>query len=175
LWLRGGKPITASSSANNSGLGLGEGADRANLTGNPLTCDSGSTCISGGTSKSIDYALSKGVPYIQWFNPLAIVSPAALTAGTTRVGQFYGPGYASVDLSIFKNVPLREGIRAQFRGEMFNVFNRYNYSNPTFAANSLTSNTQTTGQVTATAGGSSAPGIGAGEPFNVQLALKILF
>ncbi|WP_263415363.1 TonB-dependent receptor [Terriglobus albidus] len=175
LWLHGGKPITASSSANNSGLGLGEGADRASLSGNPLTCDSGSTCVSGGTSKSINYALSKGVPYIQWFNPLAIVSPAALTVGTTRVGQFYGPGYASVDLSIFKNVPLREGIRAQFRGEMFNVFNRYNYSNPTFAANSLTSNTQTTGQVTATAGGSSAPGIGAGEPFNVQLALKILF
>ncbi len=176
VWIHGGKPITASSSANNSGLGLNEGADRANLSGNPLYCASGAAnCIANGTSKSIDYAYGNQKTYIQWFNPLAIVSPAALTAGTTRVGQFYGPGYADVDLSIFKNIPIKEGIKAQFRGEMFNVLNRYNYSNPTFATNSLTSNTQTTGQVTATAGGSSAPGIGAGEPFNVQLALKILF
>jgi hypothetical protein len=59
---------------------------------------------------------------------------------------------------------------------MFNVFNRYNYSNPTFSTNSLTPSTSiATGQVTSTAGGSSAPGIGAGEPFNVQLALKIIF
>jgi hypothetical protein len=36
-------------------------------------------------------------------------------------------------------------------------------------------NVSTTGTVSATTGGSGAPGIGAGEPFNIQLALKLVF
>jgi hypothetical protein len=176
IWLHGGKPITATSTSAAGGVGLSEGGDRASLSGNPLYCSSSATGTCKPTSKSIDSAISNGTTYIQWFNPGAIISPAALTYGGTRVGQFYGPGYMSLDLSVFKNVALMEGMRLQFRGEMFNVFNRYNYSNPTYSTNSLTPSTSlATGQVTATAGGSSAPGIGAGEPFNVQLALKILF
>jgi len=176
IWLHGGKPITATSTSAAGGVGLGEGGDRANLSGNPLHCSSAVSGTCKPTSQSIDSAIANGTTYIQWFNPAAIISPPALTYATTRVGQFYGPGYADLDLSIFKNIALYEGYRLQFRGEMFNIFNRYNFSNPTFSTNSLTSSTSiATGQVTSTAGGSSAPGIGAGEPFNVQLALKILF
>jgi hypothetical protein len=84
-----------------------------------------------------------------------------------------GPGFGDVDLSLLKNFPIyREAVRAQFRVEMFNVFNRTNLAQP---VNDL-GNSGLFGQSTSTIGLSyGAPGIGSGEPYNTQLALKILF
>jgi hypothetical protein len=86
---------------------------------------------------------------------------------------------------VIKDFPVTEGVKAQFRGEMYNLFNRYNYKAPTLAAGNTAadkryaglnvSNASSTGQVISTIGGTSAPGIAVGEPFNVQLALKIIF
>lgn len=39
---------------------------------------------------------------------------------------YRGPGYASVDLSLFKNFEVVEGVRVQFRAEAFNLFSRAN-------------------------------------------------
>jgi len=54
---------------------------------------------------------------------------------------------------------------------MFNVFNWINWSNP---GGSMASST-TFGLISSTRNASNAPGIGSGEPFNVQLAAKLLF
>ena len=90
-----------------------------------------------------------------------------------------------MDLSVIKDFPIRESVKAEFRGEMYNLFNRVNYKAPTLASGNTAAdrrfgglnvnNASSTGQVTSTIGGTSAPGIAEGEPFNVQLALKILF
>ncbi len=109
--------------------------------------------------------------YVQWLNTGAFAAPAAGTFGNERRNQFYGPGFADVDFSIFKNTPITERVSTQFRIEMFNLFNRKNYPNPntTFSSGSF-------GRITDTIGDANgATGIGAGEPFNVQLALKIVF
>jgi hypothetical protein len=76
-----------------------------------------------------------------------------------------------VDLSIVKNTPLwSDRVRSQFRGEAFNLFNRTNLAPPSGTMSSGF------GQSSDTIGDyNGAPGIGSGEPFNVQLALKILF
>jgi hypothetical protein len=106
--------------------------------------------------------------------------------GKTSPGQIHGaPGFGDIDLSIFKNFPITERVKGQFRGEMYNVLNRYNYSKPSLAAGNTAadprygglnvSNSTSTGQITSTIGGTSAPGIAVGEPFNCQLALKIIF
>ncbi|HEY5055635.1 MAG TPA: hypothetical protein VII58_05710 [Acidobacteriaceae bacterium] len=50
-------------------------------------------------------------------------------------------------------------------------FNRYATPNSTSALNGNLN----TGQITSTVGGTSAPGIAYGKPFNVQLALRIMF
>jgi len=55
--------------------------------------------------------------------------------------------------------------------EVFNRSNRANYANP---GTSLASSTAF-GLITNTRNGASAPGLGFGEPRNIQLALKILF
>ena len=57
---------------------------------------------------------------------------------TTQAGQFgnegrnvvRGPGIANVDLSLFKNFPIGESRRIQFRAESFNVLNNPNFQLP---------------------------------------------
>jgi hypothetical protein len=41
-----------------------------------------------------------------------------------------GPGFEQWDFSAFKNIPIRESKRLQFRAEFFNVFNRANFRLP---------------------------------------------
>jgi hypothetical protein len=51
--------------------------------------------------------------------------------GNLPRNAYRGPGYASTDLSLFKNFPLRmRGAKVQFRAEVFNVFNRVNLQRP---------------------------------------------
>jgi Carboxypeptidase regulatory-like domain/TonB dependent receptor len=153
ITFRGGEPFTVGATSNTSGNG--EYADRANQIGNPFA--------------GVSHAIVDGV--VNWYNPAAFANPAPGTYGTSRRGQYRDPGFGEVDLSVFKNTPITERFNTQFRVEMFNLFNRTNLAPP--------------GTPVASAGGSpigstlgsfyGAPGIGVGEPFNVQLALKIIF
>ncbi len=112
----------------------------------------------------------------QWVNPAAFCVPGSVgCVGTTNpsgnVGrnEFFGPGFSDVDLSVFKNIPVTERLKFQLRAEMFNVFNRKNLAT---GAGSVGSN----GVVSDTIGDfNGAPGLGPGEPFNMQLAIKMIF
>lgn len=67
-----------------------------------------------------------------WFNRTAFVNAPPYAFGT--VGRFLpdnrGPYYHAWDLSILKDIPVRERIRLQFRWELFNAFNQVNFNNP---------------------------------------------
>ncbi|MFT4111178.1 carboxypeptidase regulatory-like domain-containing protein [Silvibacterium sp.] len=150
---RGGLPFNIATSSDNSGTG--EKYQRPNLVGNPHA----------GITHSIT---SSGVP---WINPAAFAQPAAGTYGDLRRNQIFGPGYGDIDLSVFKNTKLWDRLTLQLRAEMFNLYNRNNYAQPggTFGSSSF-------GIVSDTIGDSNgSPGIGPGEPFNTQIAAKILF
>ena len=57
--------------------------------------------------------------------------PRADVLGTLPRNAYRGPGYASTDLSLFKNFPLgMRDARLQFRFEAFNLFNRVNLQRP---------------------------------------------
>jgi hypothetical protein len=84
---------------------------------------------------------------------------------------FRGPAFATVDAAVVKNTIIHEGINLQLRAEMFNLFNRTNLANPGVG----TLSSSTFGRSTSTRNNGGAPGIGPGEPFNVQLAGKIIF
>jgi hypothetical protein len=108
---------------------------------------------------------------IQFFNPAAFTAPVAGSFGTTQRNQFYGPAFRTVDLSVIKNTPITEKVKIQLRIEMFNIFNilnlaspDVNFGDPAFGE-SLSTNATATG----------APGIGSGEPLNVQIALKLIW
>jgi hypothetical protein len=148
-----GLPFNIATSSDNSGTG--EKYQRPNFVGNPYA----------GVTHTI---ASSGVP---WINPAAFATPVAGTFGNLRRNQVFGPGFEDVDLSVFKNTKIWERVTLQLRAEMFNLYNRNNFAQPggTFGSSSF-------GIVSDTIGDSNgAPGIGPGEPFNTQIAIKLLF
>jgi hypothetical protein len=62
----------------------------------------------------------------------------AAPSTSTRLGNagrnsVIGPGLIDMDFSLFKNIPIpkiSEGFKAQFRTEVFNIFNRPNFTSP---------------------------------------------
>jgi hypothetical protein len=134
--------------------GTGETQDRVNLGGDPYA----SVPVLTNTTA------------VQYFNPAAFAKPAAGTYGDLGRDALYGPGFGSVDFSIFKRTPITEHVSVEFRAEIFNLFNRMNWANPnaTFTSGSF-------GELTATKNGSSGAGLGFGEPRNTQLSLKVIF
>lgn len=58
--------------------------------------------------------------------------PAPGTFGNAARNSLRGPGFFQADLSVAKNLSLKEGISIQFRTDIFNLFNKVNLDNPIF-------------------------------------------
>ncbi len=56
--------------------------------------------------------------------------PERGTFGNVARNQLIGPRFSQLDLSVFKNFMVTEGVRAQFRAEAFNLANVVNLANP---------------------------------------------
>jgi hypothetical protein len=138
--------------------GNGESTDRALMVGNPTS----------GVSHAI--VANK----VRWFNTSStgctncfIDEPKGVYSPTKR-NQLNAPGYADIDLAVIKNTPINHRVSAQFRADLFNIYNRLNLSYPSLS--------ETGGTIGSTqAANYGAPSIGPGEPFSVRWALKILF
>lgn len=68
----------------------------------------------------------------QWFNPDAFIVPPSTSGFYGDLGRdsFTGPGLATWDFSVVKDTSIREGLRLQFRAEIFNLLNRANFNTP---------------------------------------------
>jgi hypothetical protein len=64
----------------------------------------------------------------QWFDT-SVFLPAAGFGGLGR-NVIVGPGFNNTDFSITKNTQIREGVRVQFRAEIFDLFNHANLGQP---------------------------------------------
>ncbi len=65
-----------------------------------------------------------------WFDPSAFAVAPQYQFGNLGRNVFHGPGFRNTDLGLFKNFPIRERLRLQFRTELFNTFNDTNFGNP---------------------------------------------
>jgi len=86
-------------------------------------------------------------------------TPPTGRVGTSGRDQYYGPGLANYDFALAKNFPLGlERLRLQFRGDLFNIFNHTNFSNPVAnqSNGSFGKITSTVGSAVATAVGTTA-------------------
>ncbi len=154
-----GTPFTVLSGVDSSGTG--EYADRAEVVGNPFS----------GVPAS-----NRAASTYYWFNPAAFTTPVQGTYSDQGRNAFYGPSTHQIDFSVFKNFAITEHVKAQFRAEIFNIFNFVNYGNSSQGL--LGNNVQGSnlGQIGGTYDvGFGAPGIGPGAPRNVQLAVKVIF
>jgi len=121
------------------------GAQRPSYTGVPFN-------ISGPVQKRLT----------RYYNVDAFTSPGPFTYGNTPryISQLRAPGVANFDMSLFKNVPIHDNLKVEFRAEAFNIFNRVQFGAP---------NT-TTGDPNA---GSINSQIN--QPRDLQFAVKVLF
>ena len=65
-----------------------------------------------------------------WFDPSGFSKPASGTDGNLGRGGIYGPGFASGDVSVFKNLSLTERVKTELRAEAFNITNSPQFTNP---------------------------------------------
>jgi len=148
----------------------------------------------GGKATTGSNKFDSKIPGLQWLNPTAFCNPTdinpvtkSLDAGCAGApvsrNKFVGPNFKDVDLSVIKNIPIKERVSVQLRADMFNLFNRINFASGVgsvgtschedFVAHVCKAGF---GQVTDTIGDfNGAPGLGPGEQFNMQLAVKLRF
>ena len=91
----------------------------------------------GGASRNVRRPdLVAGVnPFITdggllFLNPAAFATPAPGTYGNLERGSLHGPGFAQIDMVVAKRFALNGPRNAEFRVEVFNLFNRTNFANP---------------------------------------------
>jgi hypothetical protein len=91
----------------------------------------------GGASRNVRRPdLIPGVdPFVKsggllFLNPAAFATPKPGTYGDLQRGSLHGPGFAQIDLVVSKHFPFAQRRNVEFRVEVFNVFDRVNFSNP---------------------------------------------
>jgi len=71
----------------------------------------------------------------QWFNPAAFALPAAYTFGNLGRNAYRADPYKNLDLSLFRDFPITESKRFEFRVEAFNLPNHPTWGVPNSVVN----------------------------------------
>jgi hypothetical protein len=115
-----GTPIDLSANASSQG-GI---PNRPDLVGNPMV----------GLQKTYATSNSSGFVYM---NRLAFTNPPTNSGGyydrvgTVHRNEFYGPGYDTTGLSVFKDISITDRVKSQIRGQSYNLFNHPQFGQPT--------------------------------------------
>jgi hypothetical protein len=120
-----GTPLTVT----NRDSGRGIGGSNISTTASDLfaNVNAGVPLVSSGSAKENLNA---------YINPAAFTKAPIGTFGDSGRGMFRGPGQWNVDFSLFKDIPISERFKLQFRSEFFNLFNHANFSDPSSSLDS---------------------------------------
>jgi len=137
----------------NSGLPFSiTSTDRANAgPGRNVRADCTGDPVPDGFDQTLDH----------WFDVNAFATPALFTHGNCGYNSVRGPMSKSMNLSVFRSVPIGATRRLELRLETFNLFNWTNFG---FPANNV-SNAGTFGRITSSLG----------DPREMQFAVKFYF
>ena len=114
-----GTPFTVVDSANPSHNGTGSTSDRTNLVSG---CDINR---SGGDSVSQFFNTACFQPFLPFSDPSSTGQ-----FGTAGRNILTGPDLFNADFAVYKDIPINETMRFQFRAEFFNIFNHANFAIP---------------------------------------------
>ncbi|MEO8662241.1 MAG: TonB-dependent receptor [Bryobacteraceae bacterium] len=152
----------------------------------------------GGASRGVRRpdAVAGVSPYITgqdkriYLNPAAFMIPSPGSFGNLGRNAYVGPSLSQLDFTVHKRINFTERVNLEFRGEIYNLFNRANFANPpaTLAAGLPSSPTSTTGiqpgnPYTGSAAGGAfgrasstvATTVGLGAQRQAQLSLRLNF
>ena len=136
----------------------------------------------GGTTRPNQIA-NPGLPNpsnAEFFNNTAFEVPVLGTIGDTGRNTLYGPSFRYFTFSVFKDFPITEKVKLQFRTEIFNLTNTPSFFIPNNQNDHATTNqVPTADQIAA---GTVSPAFGQVvvtnpnyTPREIQFALKLLF
>ena len=172
---QGGQPITITCpTATTSGTACG-----ALFTGQPLRLglhtDANHVLSYFGNPAAFTQPCTLGPNSVPIPNSPAGCVPLTGLAALGVITQVEGPGFHRVDLSLFKDIPINERFRVQFRAEFFNIANHPNFNAPNFGGNGVVAisgsgnyNNSTFGEIGSTR---DAPY----DPRQIQFALKLYY
>jgi hypothetical protein len=103
---------------------------------------------------------------------LPVTGFAALGGGPTQIP---GPGFHRLDFSAFKDFPLSERFRLQFRAEFFNILNHPNFNAPGFGGNGVVSIPGSTDFKNSNFGEVGSTRDAPYDPRQIQFALKLYY
>jgi hypothetical protein len=92
-----------------------------------------------------------------------------------RPGTTTGPSYHRFDFSAFKDIPINERFRMQFRGEFFNIINHPNFNAPGFGGNGVVSIANSTNFNNANFGAIGSTRDAPNAPRQIQFSLKLYY
>lgn len=104
----------------------------------------------------------------RYFNTSVFAMPTVGTIGNQWTSSFYGPGVNDWDISLMKNIPIKEKVTAQLRFEGYNAFNHTQFS----SVNTGATFDPSTGQQVNTAFGQLNGDRG---PRIIQMSLRLMF
>jgi hypothetical protein len=117
------------------------------MTGTPFTVGSagasvdapGNTQTADQVKDTVEYprGYGRGVSY---FDPTAFAPVTAVRFGNSGRNILRGPGQKNLDLSVFRDFPIGERFKLQFRAEAFNISNTPWFNNPGATVTSATRN-----------------------------------
>ncbi|HEX8266064.1 MAG TPA: hypothetical protein VF596_11700, partial [Pyrinomonadaceae bacterium] len=91
------------------------------ISGNTLTGFRRADVVSG-----VDFYLKDG---LRWLNPAAFAPAPSTRRGSSSIGIVSGPGLQVWDFSLRKRFRFTENMDLRFQADVFNAFNRANFSN----------------------------------------------
>jgi len=170
--------------ANDGGLGKVIGNWQLNAifskyTGTPFTIGTANTSLNAVDGTQTADQVKDKVQILggvgrgnSWFDPYAFVPVTAVRYGNSGRNIVRGPGVTNLDASIFRDFPITERFKLQFRAEAFNVSNTPAFNNPGATASSATRNVA--GEITALGGYTEITAAAATER-QFRFALKLMF
>ena len=117
------------------------------MSGTPFTVTSSGTSLNApGNTQTADQVMTEvrilgGVGRgNSYFDPNAFAGVTAVRFGNSGRNTLRGPGLVNLDASLFRDFQLGDGLKMQFRAEVFNVTNTPAFNNPGANASAPTRN-----------------------------------
>ena len=110
--------------------------------------------------------------------PTALPTGCVSLTGAAALGQLTqveGPPFKRVDFSIFKEFPIKERVKLQFRAEIFNILNHANFNAPNFGGNGVVAISGSGNFTSSNFGAIGSTRDAPYDPRQIQFALKLYY